>query len=324
MSMPRAPLRDERILVTGPAGRVAFPLAQRLARDNQVWGIARFGDAADRERVEAAGIRTRRVDLAAPEWGDLPTEFTLVLHFAAAIGPSLSFDDALRINAEGTGRLMSRFRTARACLVASTRAVYSRPHDPDRVLHESDPIGDDAPTPFSPTYRISKIAQEAVARFCAEEFGLRTLIARLNVVYGDNGGLPAMLLDLMRAGRPIPLGPHGATRASPIHHDDLLAQLPGLVAAASVPATIVNWGGDEPVEMRELCRTMAELVGCEVRFVESAETSGNRPSDPARRLALAGPCRVDWRDGIRRMLAALHPELRLRDQARAPAARGST
>ena len=324
MGEAKAPLRGERILVTGPAGRVAFPLIERLARDNEVWGIARFGHAADRERVEAAGIRTRSVDLAAPEWGDLPTDFTIVLHFAAAIGASLGFDEALRINAEGTGRLMSRFRSARAFLVASSRAVYSKPDDPDRVLRESDPIGDDAPTPYSPTYRVSKLGQEAVARFCAEEFGLPTLIARLNVVYGDNGGLPAMLLDGMLAGQPVLLGPHGATRASPIHHDDLFAHLPGLVAAASVPATIVNWGGDEPVEMRELCRFMAELVGCEVRFVESAETSGNRPSDPTRRQALAGPCRVEWRDGIRHMLAALHPELVPRNQARVPGARGST
>ena len=74
-----APLHGEKILVTGPAGRVAFPLAARLAADNEVWGIARFGAAGERERVEAAGIRTRRVDLAAPEWGDLPTDFTLVL-----------------------------------------------------------------------------------------------------------------------------------------------------------------------------------------------------------------------------------------------------
>ena len=324
MTQARAPLRDEKILVTGPAGRVGFPLAERLARANEVWGIARFGRAADRDRVEAVGIRTRSVDLAAPDWGDLPTDFTIVLHFAAAIGTSLGFDESLRINAEGTGHLMRRFRSARAFLVASSRAVYAEPEDPDRVLHESDPIGGDAPIPYSPTYRVSKIGQEAMARFWAEELCLPTIIARLNVVYGDNGGLPAMLLDGMLAGQPVLLGPHGATRASPIHHDDLFDHLPGLVASACVPATIVNWAGDEPVEMRELCRYMAELVGCEVRFVESAETSGNRPSDPTRRQALAGPCRVDWRDGIRRMLAALHPELLSRDQARAPRARGST
>ncbi len=319
-SGPSALLRGERILVTGPAGRVAFPLAERLARDNEVWGIARFGQAGERERVEAAGIRTRRVDLAAPEWADLPTDFTLVLHFAAAIGTKLSFADAIRINGDGTGHLMSRFRSARACLVASSRAVYAEPVDPDRILHESDPLGGDAPIPYSPTYRVSKLAQEAVASFWAEELGLPTIITRLNVVYGDNGGLPAMLLEGMRAGRPVPLGPHGATRPSPIHHDDLFDHLPGLVAGASVPATIVNWAADDPVDMRALCEYMAGLTGCEARFVVTPEVSGTRPSDPTLRKALAGPCRVDWRDGIRRMIEALHPEWLVgearRDQAR--------
>ena len=148
MSETRQPLRGERILVTGPAGRVAHPLAVRLARDNEVWGIARFGNAADRERLEAAGVRTRRVDLAAPDWSGLPADVTLVLHFAAAIGPTLGFDEAIRVNAEGTGRLMSRFRSARAILVASSRSVYAEPEDPDRALLESDPLGGDAPTPY--------------------------------------------------------------------------------------------------------------------------------------------------------------------------------
>ena len=52
-------LSDEKILVTGPAGQIAFPLAESLARDNEVWGIARFGNPATRDEVEAAGVTTR-------------------------------------------------------------------------------------------------------------------------------------------------------------------------------------------------------------------------------------------------------------------------
>ena len=54
-------LRGHRILVTGPAGQIAFPLASALARDNEVWGIARFGDATTRERVERASASVRAV-----------------------------------------------------------------------------------------------------------------------------------------------------------------------------------------------------------------------------------------------------------------------
>jgi nucleoside-diphosphate-sugar epimerase len=49
-------LRDEKILITGPAGRIAFPLARALATENEVWGIARFSSPGTRESVEQAGI----------------------------------------------------------------------------------------------------------------------------------------------------------------------------------------------------------------------------------------------------------------------------
>jgi nucleoside-diphosphate-sugar epimerase len=309
----RTPLRGEKILVTGPAGRVAFPLATRLARDNEVWGIARFRDGADRERVEEAGVTTRMVDLAAPDWSGLPTDFTILLHIAAAIGPELDFDEAIRVNAVGTGKLMSRFRGARACLVASSRVVYVQPVDPAYAVRESDPLGGDSPLPYSPTYRVSKLGQEAVARFSAQAFDLPTTIARLNVVYGDNGGLPALLLEKLLANEPIALGRGGASLCSPIHHDDIFDQLPALLAGAAVPATITNWAGDEPVDLRAVCRYMADLLGREVAFEESAQALKSGLSDPTRRRALAGRCRVDWHDGIRSMIAALHPELPLRD-----------
>ena len=300
-------LADKRILVTGPAGQIAFPLASRLARDNVVWGIARFGDSEARERVAAAGIETRRVDLADPDWGDLPGDFDYILHLAAAIVPGIDFEPALKINAEGTGRLMSRFRGARACLVMSTCGVYASPADPHHPCAEGDPLGG-SPQPYAPSYCVSKIAQEAVARFAALEYALPTTIARMNVAYGDNGGLPAMLLDAIVAGHPIPLLAGRASVCSPIHEDDIFDHTPGMLAAASVPATLTNWGGDEAVEVPDLCRELAAGVGREVSFVESDDGIHQYRLDASRRAELAGPCRVPWKEGVRRMIAARHRE----------------
>ena len=39
-------MRGHKILITGPSGQVAAPIARALAADNEVWGIARFTDAA--------------------------------------------------------------------------------------------------------------------------------------------------------------------------------------------------------------------------------------------------------------------------------------
>ena len=87
-------LSGEKILLTGPAGRIAFGLARSLAGDNEVWGIARFGDPASREKVEQLGVTTRTLDIADGDYGDLPTDFTYLLHLAADFSPT-DYDRAL-------------------------------------------------------------------------------------------------------------------------------------------------------------------------------------------------------------------------------------
>ncbi len=118
-----------------------------------------------------------------------------------------------------------------------------------------------------------------------------------------------MLVPAIAASQPIAMLAGRASVCSPIHEDDIFEHTPGLLAAASVPATITNWGGDEPVEIRELCRHMASLIGLEVAFVESPDGIHQYRLDPTRRSQLAGPCRVKWREGLRRMVAARHPKL---------------
>ncbi|MEE2665956.1 MAG: NAD(P)-dependent oxidoreductase [Myxococcota bacterium] len=296
-------LRGHKILVTGPAGQIAFPLARALARDNEVWGTARFSQPGSRERVEQIGVTTRVVDLAAPDWSELPLDFDYVLHLAASIVDGFDVDTAIRINAEGTGELMSRFRRARAILVMSSCAVYASPDDGHHAIAEDFDYGG-SPQPYSNTYCVSKLAEEAVARFAAREFGVPTTIARMNVAYGDNGGLPAMLLDSMLSGQPIPLRPGRASICSPIHEDDIIAQTPALLAAAAVPAAITNWGGDQAVDLRDMVHDLGELSGCEPRLEESQMGIHHYRLDPTRRIELAGNCQVDWRDGLRRMVTA--------------------
>jgi nucleoside-diphosphate-sugar epimerase len=93
------PLSDAKILVTGPAGQIAFPLVESLVADNDVWGIARFGNEAARQKVDALGVTTRSIDVGSGEFGDLPTDFTHVLHLAASMAPGLDYDGAIRVNA---------------------------------------------------------------------------------------------------------------------------------------------------------------------------------------------------------------------------------
>src|SRR5579875_4089966 len=113
-------LRGEKILITGPAGQIAYPLAASLAADNEVWGIARFSDPDARQRVEAAGVRTSVCDLASGDFTGIPRDFTYVLHLATYRSGGLDYDQALAVNAEGTHLLLEHCRQARAALVMST------------------------------------------------------------------------------------------------------------------------------------------------------------------------------------------------------------
>src|SRR5262245_33235189 len=177
------PLSDAKILVTGPAGQIAFPLVESLVGDNEVWGIARFSDPGARQRVEALGVTTRAIDVGTGDFGDLPTDFTHVLHLAAFQAPGLDYDHAISVNAEGTGLLLEHCRHARAALVMSTHSVYKPHDDPWHVFVETDPLGDCNAT-HSATYSVSKISEEAVARYCARAFDLPVVLARMNAAYG--------------------------------------------------------------------------------------------------------------------------------------------
>lgn len=298
-------LSGEKILVTGPAGQIGFPLAAFLARDNEVWGLARFHEDAGRQQVEAAGIRTVSCDIGSGSFGDLPRDFTYVLHLAALM-TGTDYDAAIRVNAEGTGLLLEHCRKAKAALVMSTHSVYKPHPDPWHVFVETDPLGD-VNSAISPTYSVSKQGQEAVARFCARAFDLPVIIARMNASYGPNGGLPAYQMASVVAGDPV------VTRwdpclYSPIYQDDINEQAAALLDAASVPATIVNWAGDEPVSVQQWAEHMGRLAGRPAKVVvqEAPGTLRGSVADNTRRLAITGPCRVGWQEGLRRTFESRH------------------
>jgi nucleoside-diphosphate-sugar epimerase len=295
-------LSGKKILITGPAGQIAFPLAAYLAERNDVWGIARFGDPASRQRVEDAGVTTRAIDLGSGDFGDLPDDFDHVLHLATFRQGGMDYDSAMRVNAEGTHLLLHHCRTAQSVLVMSTAEVYKPQADPMIVITEDAAMGD-SNSLFDPTYSVSKIAQEAVARACARIYDLPITIARMNASYGANGGLLAYHLDWILAGQPV-MVKWDPAMYSPIHQDDINGQTEALLAAASVPATIVNWAGDEPVAAQEWCAHMGELTGVEPNVVVKEVPGGIRGIilDNTKRMAITGPCTVPWREGVRRLI----------------------
>jgi nucleoside-diphosphate-sugar epimerase len=294
-----ASLRGEKILFVGPTGQVGKPLALALAAENDVWGLARFKDPSARAELESAGVRCVSHNLA-------PDDFTYVLNFGVV--KSGRWDRDLAANAESVGPLMHHCRRARAFLHCSSTAVYQA--DGHHRFAESDPLGDNHRV-LMPTYSISKIAAEAVARSGARQWGLPTTIARLNVPYGDNGGWPLFHLEMILAGQPIAVHTNAPSLFNPIHEADILAMVPRLLEVAGVPATIVNWAGEEAVSIEEWSEYLGRLVGREPRFEHTELALESVSTDNSRLHELVGEATVNWREGMRQMVAAQHPELTL-------------
>jgi nucleoside-diphosphate-sugar epimerase len=299
------PLRGATIVVTGATGQVAEPLAVSLARDNTVVAAARFNDAAARARLEEAGVRCVAVDLASGDVAALPADADAVLHFAVAKTNDWAVD--LEANTAAVAALMEHHQRAGAFLHCSSTAVY-KPMG-HHVFDEDAPLGDNHGVwPFLRTYSICKIAAEGTARWGARRFGLPTTIARLSVPYGNRGGWPAIHLAMMRNGTPVPVHENAPSVYHPLHEDDVLTTVPGLLGAASVPATVVNWGGAR-ASIEEWCTFLADLCGLEALFAPTDQTIDSVELDLTRLHERVGPTSVDWREGMRRMVQARHPEL---------------
>jgi len=295
----------KKILVTGLTGQVAFPVARAFAKNNEVWGAARFSDAERRIELEKEGIRCVAIDLANPDFSELPNDFDYVLNFAVYKGAEQDFDDDIRGNAEAVGLLMSHCRHAKAFLHCSTTGVYE--YAGHELLSEKADLGDNHRI-FMKTYSISKICAEAVVRFAAREFNLPTIICRLNVPYGDNGGWPYFHLMMMKNNSPIPVHPDKPNLFTLIHEDDIIRSAPALLAAATVPAKIVNWAANETVSIEEWCAYMGELTGLQPQFMYTEQTIGSVAASNAELQKIAGPTTVHWRQGLQRMIENKNPE----------------
>jgi nucleoside-diphosphate-sugar epimerase len=310
MNGPAAPLKGKKILVTGGTGQVARPVAEALAEHNEVWCLGRFGAPGVERELAERGITTWRWDmddLSGDGLKGVPEDFTHVIHSAVRRGEDGDFNAAAEVNAVAAGRLMTHCRTAEAFLFVSTGALYAR-QTLDHRYTETDPV--DGVADWLPAYPVGKIATEGAVRAFARVLDLPTTIARLNIAYGPGGygGVPMLYFKRMLAGEPIPVPLDGQNWCSLLHTDDLVAQVPALWRAATSPARLVNWGGDEPVGITDCIRHMEALTGVEAKLVPSEVTRETYQFDPTLRRELTGPCTVGWRDGIRRTLESLYPE----------------
>jgi len=299
-------ITGKKVLVTGVTGMVAGHVAEALAANgNSVYGGARFADSAQRGPVEATGVQPISIDLAAQRFDEVPSDIDIVIHMAVSKAPD--FEGAFAANAEGSAALMEKCSGAEAFLHCSSTAVY----EPNGhvALKETDALGDSHRAMGMTTYSISKIAGEVLVKHTAKKLGLPTVIARLNVPYGDQYGWMTFHLMMMEHNMAIPVHPDAPSNYAPIHNDDIVRSLPYLLSAASVPAAIINWGGDEIASVEEWCTEIGRLTGLTPTFTSTDQSIASIVPDLERLHATGFHSEIGWKEGIRRQVETIRPDL---------------
>ena len=300
-------LTNQKILITGATGKIAFPIARALASGNEVWGAARLRNPTDREKLLAAGIKPLALDLSQGDLSALPADFTYVFHSAVDPGQG-DWRQCVRTNAHHSGDLLYHCRAAKGFVFCSTGSIYG--YQGQRPLTESDPPG----VPLRANYSFSKVAAESVLSWVATHFNIPLAIIRVCSTYGPLGGAPADRLDAILQRKPIRLHPDKPNNYNPIYEDDYVALGIRALTAARTPPLVVNWSGSETVSVEDYCTYMGELVGIAPIFEYSHDAHTPLWPDVAYMHEVLGRTQTHWRDGMRKMIRSRHPDLQLTDE----------
>jgi len=301
MAVIRHELKGEKVLVTGGQGPSGLPPARLLARDNEVYVMARFSDPKVETKLEAMGIHCLKHDLLAP-FDDIPDDFTYVWHSAIPTRtPPTYWPNTFDHAADAAARLAYRCRNAKGFGLVSTASVYQP--DGHNPVKEDRPIGHHVMTHMYGSF--SKIAMEAACTFVSNQFGLPMSILRMGSPSSIDGGTIVERLTKIVKGEEIPLHPEKPNLFRPHFEKDLARMAVNAMVEARTPPVIVNFCGDDIVSAEEYCAYLGELVGKEPRIVYTTEgTYTSLVPDTTYMHEILGECEVAWKEACQELVAA--------------------
>ena len=293
-------LSGKRVLVTGASGLVALPVAVELAKNNEVYAVARYSNPEQKRLIEAAGARAVAFDLADEDLSPLPKSVDVVINYAV-LPPN--YKDAYNVNAGATGRLARRYRDCQAFIHGSTGSLYQ--YQGERPLREDDPYGLHS---AGENYAASKIAAEFLLKHLSVDYQLPVVMIRIFSFYGPRGGGVTQRVDQVARGEPVSVYPGVRNVHTPLYEDDYVEKTIAAAGIAKVGAEIINVGGSEAVTTQEYCEMAGEMLGKKPVFIENGK-SWPIWADTTKMEKLLGPSKVSVREGVRRVLESAHLRL---------------
>ncbi|MGW8482480.1 NAD-dependent epimerase/dehydratase family protein [Microbacterium sp. NPDC055903] len=274
------------LVILGAGGKMGPTLAMLARRgldaagraSDTVYAVSRFGDAAIRERLEAANVVVVPFDLIEnDDLAGLPDADNVVFMVGAKFGAATNASWAWEVNAALPDRVARRYRKS-TIAVLSTGNVY-----PFVAAASGGASEDVSPAPIG-EYAQSCLGRERVFEFGAQERGTKVSIIRLNYAVDLRYGVLADIGRAVQAGEPVSLATSNVNVIWQGYANEVV--LRSLVHASEEVFTI-NLTGPELLSVESVARRFAELLGTEVAFVDEPQPTALL-SDARRCMALFG------------------------------------
>ena len=274
------------VVVLGAGGKMGPSLATMVRRaadelgdGRTVLAVSRFSSAAAADRLERAGVRVVRADLAdRAALAALPNAPNVVYMAGQKFGTRDAPSFTWATNTVVPALVAERFGDSRI-VAFSTGNVY-----PLSAATGPGSREEDALTPLG-EYANSCVGRERVLEHFSRIHGTRMAIVRLNYAIDLRYGVLVDIAEKVVAGEPV-RADMGFVNV--IWQGDANAQAIRCLPLAASPPFVVNVTGPERLSVREVAERMARRLGVAVR-IEGQESGDALLSDTTRARTLFGP-----------------------------------
>ncbi|MDR2772547.1 MAG: GDP-mannose 4,6-dehydratase [Elusimicrobiota bacterium] len=262
------------VLITGGAGFIGSTLADKLLLvGKKVVVLDNFNDYYDpslKERNIACNLNNPNYRLYRGDVCDQQimeqilneNDIEAVVHIAASAGVRASIENPEKFviaNILGTLNVLERMKNKgiKKLIFASSSSVYGNcvAEKFSEDLKVSEPI--------SP-YAATKSACEQMIYSYSFLYNIHSVCLRFFTVYGPRQRPDLAIrkfVDLIEAGKPIPVFGDGNTKRDYTYIDDIVDGVCAAIEYDKTPYEIINLGGDHPIVLNEMIEIIEKQIG---------------------------------------------------------------